>query len=85
MAIAFAMTGVPIMSITFPLLYELVYNNFGLFGGILIIAGLQLHVVLGGTFFRPIKLKTDLDDQGETMIAKLMKAFNRLVKYVSLT
>ena len=41
MAIAFAMTGVPIMSITFPLLYELVYNNYGLFGGILIISGLQ--------------------------------------------
>lgn len=79
MAIAFAMTGVPIMSITFPLLYELVYNNFGLFGGILIIAGLQFHVVLGGTFFRPITLKTD-KETSDTMVAKLMKAFHRLIK-----
>ena len=59
MAIAFAMTGVPMMSIIFPLFYELCYNTYGLFGGIAIIGALQLHVCVGGTLFRPIKLQSD--------------------------
>ena len=47
------------MSIIFPLFYELCYNTYGLFGGIAIIGALQLHVCVGGTFFRPIKLQSD--------------------------
>ena len=80
MAIAFAMTGVPLMSISFPILYELVYFNFGLYGGILIIAAVQLHVVVGGTLFRPITLKSDGVQTQEPMIIKLKKAFGRLIK-----
>ena len=45
MAIAFAMTGVPLMSIIFPMFYEFTYNEFGLYGGIAIIGALQ-----GGDF-----------------------------------
>ena len=41
MAIAFAMTGVPLMSIIFPMFYEFTYNEFGLYGGIAIIGALQ--------------------------------------------
>jgi len=80
MAIAFAMTGVPLMSISFPILYEFVYFNFGLYGGILIIAAVQLHVVVGGTLFRPITLKSDGVQTQEPMIIKLKKAFGRLIK-----
>ena len=52
MAIAFAMTGVPLMSIIFPMFYEFVYNSFGLWGAIGIIGAVQLHVCVGGTLFR---------------------------------
>lgn len=80
MAIAFAMTGVPLMSISFPILYEFVYSCFGLYGGILVIAAVQFHVVLGGTFFRPITLKSDGVNKAEPMITKLSKAFKRLIR-----
>ena len=75
-----SMTGVPLMSISFPILYEFVYFNFGLYGGILIIAAVQLHVVVGGTLFRPITLKSDGVQTQEPMIIKLKKAFGRLIR-----
>jgi len=79
MAIAFAMTGVPLMSILFPVLYEYVYNSYGLFGGLLVIGAIQLHVCVGAAFFRPITLKADGTAQNLSLFAKLRKAFGRLL------
>ena len=36
-ALAFSMTGVPVMSIIFPLIYELLYETFGMYGAVLIV------------------------------------------------
>lgn len=80
MAIAFAMTGVPLMSIIFPLFYELVYNTYGLFGSIAIIGAVQLNVCVGGTFFRPIKLESDGAQLSASIFVKLKKAFGRLIR-----
>merc|ERR1712021_54702 len=80
MAIAFAMTGVPLMSIMFPLFYELVYSTYGLFGSIAIIGAVQLNVCVGGTFFRPIKLESDGAQLSASIFVKLKRAFGRLIR-----
>ena len=84
MAIAFAMTGVPLMSIMFPLFYELVYSTYGLFGSIAIIGAVQLNVCVGGTFFRPIKLESDGAQLSASIFVKLKRAFGRLIRYSSM-
>ena len=83
-AIAFAMTGVPLMSILFPLIYEFLYNTYSLFPAMLIMGAMQLNVCVGGTFFRPINLASDhkAGNQQVAFFTKLQRAFARLIKYV---
>lgn len=81
-AIAFAMTGVPLMSIMFPIIYEFLYNHFSLFGAMIIMGGIQLNVIVGGTFFRPINLASDHNAAAaqKGLFKKLGAAFARLLK-----
>jgi len=81
-AIAFAMTGVPLMSMMFPPLYELLYNNFSMFGAMMIIGAMQLNVCVGGAVFRPINLASDKNANaaGKSLFGKLGNAFKRLLK-----
>ena len=78
------MTGVPLMSIMFPPLYEFLYNNFSLFGAMLVMGAIQLNVIVGGTFFRPINLASDnaSGTQQKSLFKKLGNAFGRLIKWV---
>jgi len=36
------MTGVPVMSIIFPLVYEFLYETFGMYGAVLIVGMLKI-------------------------------------------
>ena len=76
------MTGVPLMSIMFPPLYEFLYSNFSLFGAMLVMGAIQLNVIVGGTFFRPINLASDNTSgtQQKSLFKKLGNAFGRLIK-----
>jgi hypothetical protein len=74
------MTGVPVMSILFPLLYEFLYEHFSLFGAIFIMGAVQLNVCVGATFFRPITLASDGQAQDVNLFVKLKKAFGRLLR-----
>ena len=76
------MTGVPLMSIMFPPLYEFLYNHFSLFGAMLVMGAIQLNVIVGGTFFRPINLASDnaSGTQQKSLFKKLGNAFGRLIK-----
>jgi len=70
------------MSILFPLLYEFLYNSFSLFPAMLLMGAIQLNVIVGGTFFRPINLASDHIAGMEKVpfFTKLKKAFARLIK-----
>lgn len=83
-AIAFAMTGVPLMSILFPILYEFLYSQYALFGAILVMGALQLNVCVGGTVFRPINLQSDHTSKPKkTLVKSLASAFKRLITNVN--
>ncbi|CBY10842.1 unnamed protein product [Oikopleura dioica] len=80
-ALAFSMTGVPVMSIIFPLVYEFLYETFGMYGAVLIVGAIQLNVCVGASFFRPINLKSDHTGTANlTIIKKLSNAFGRLIR-----
>jgi len=80
--IAFAMTGVPIFSFLFPILYEFLYENFSMFGAMLVMGALQLNVCVGAAVFRPITLASDSNaPEFETNpFKRLLKPFKRLLK-----
>ncbi|CAG5077810.1 Oidioi.mRNA.OKI2018_I69.PAR.g8817.t1.cds [Oikopleura dioica] len=80
-ALAFSMTGVPVMSIIFPLIYEFLYETFGMYGAVLIVGAIQLNVCVGAAFFRPINLKSDHTGTAQlSLIKKLSNAFGRLIR-----
>ena len=76
------MTGVPIFSFLFPILYEFLYENFSMFGAMLVMGALQLNVCVGAAVFRPITLASDSNaPEFETNpFKRLLKPFKRLLK-----